>query len=623
MTGIATVAASRVGRRWLGVLLVCALLPLLGFAGFSVRHVREQLWEDAQNSLHAAAKSAGMSLAEKLQRLEQDLQLAEREVREHSAVTSATVHPAIRERLAAGFHAVVLLDRAQAIPLHGEVPAIASVLDPAERAQLESGRTLVRAAAGRRDARLGSLQLLRGIPNGSGELALLAATVREDRFWDPETLRASGSEVFVLGSGGDCLMRTSAEAPGPQDLVGFARRVESSGTREWHLGREAHVARHWRLFLRAQYGVDWVVVQSRARAAVFAPIAGFERGFALTTFLVFLVVLALGLHQVRRMLDPIMRLHTATRALASGEYGVRARIEVADEFGDLGRSFDSMTEELLQNIRRREQIEKALVVARDAALAAAKAKQDFLSNVSHELRTPLTSILTAAEILRSYNDTDAATRLEFVGMIGAEAQRLTELIDKVLELTAQGTWVMDETRIEDSLHRALAALPRAERQRVHLLVDRQLPGVLGDAKRLERLWTSLLENALRFSDAPSPVEVHARVRGMGREIVVEVADRGIGISPEYHEAIFEPFRQVHEDVLTDKTPGAGLGLTLARHIAVRHGGRIEVESRPGAGSLFRVVLPAVVPAALAGSAAGAEESAPSPGGAAARVDPVA
>jgi signal transduction histidine kinase len=111
---------------------------------------------------------------------------------------------------------------------------------------------------------------------------------------------------------------------------------------------------------------------------------------------------------------------------------------------------------------------------------------------------------------------------------------------------------------------------------------------------LTDVWGRLLDNAAKFSEAGQPIELRGHRRG--NDVVVEVADRGVGVSRVDLARIFEPFCQVGRDQLTDKAHGTGLGLSLAKKTVERHGGRIEVESELGNGATFRVVVPAMIAA---------------------------
>jgi signal transduction histidine kinase len=211
----------------------------------------------------------------------------------------------------------------------------------------------------------------------------------------------------------------------------------------------------------------------------------------------------------------------------------------------------------------------------------------------------MAEILGAAEILTQLSEDDASARVEFSQIALHGAQRLAALVEDVLALGEATCGPRVSTGVAATLHCAAAGMPPAIRARIDVDVPDGLPPVLGDAGRLTETWWRLLDNAAKFS-APA-TRIGLKARAAGGEVVVEVRDEGIGIAPEDQERIFQPFCQVGRDQLVDKAHGTGLGLTLARSVVEDCGGRISVESRPGAGTTFRIVLPtAQQPAAALG-----------------------
>lgn len=232
-------------------------------------------------------------------------------------------------------------------------------------------------------------------------------------------------------------------------------------------------------------------------------------------------------------------------------------------------------------------------------------KNSFLANVSHELRTPLTSIRSFSEILINYPDEDPATRKEFLGIIVTEADRLTRLINDVLDLAkieaGKMEWRSRPVQLTTLVQQALEMFRvTAARQGVALIneLPSSLPPVQGDPDRLIQVLTNLISNALKFTSRGS-IRVGAVPPGPtlafpgGGEVTLYVADTGCGIDPTEHDRVFEKFHQVG-DGLADKPAGSGLGLSICREILRHHGGRIWVESNPGEGSTFYFSLPAGV-----------------------------
>ena len=267
----------------------------------------------------------------------------------------------------------------------------------------------------------------------------------------------------------------------------------------------------------------------------------------------------------------------------------------------------------LRNATLFEDVKLAKMEAEEATKAAEKAneaKSAFLSTVSHELRTPLTSVLGFAKIIRKRLDekifpivdkSDAKTGKtinqisENLGVVISEGERLTHLINDVLDLAkieaGKMEWNFEDVSLTEVAERAIAATTSLFEQKDLKLVkkiDSDLPDISGDRDKLIQVIINLISNSVKFTDAGS---VTCKVFKEKNEIIVSVSDTGIGIAPEDHAAVFEQFKQVGGDTLTDKPKGTGLGLPICKEIVEHHGGRIWLESKAGQGSTFSFALP--------------------------------
>ena len=215
-------------------------------------------------------------------------------------------------------------------------------------------------------------------------------------------------------------------------------------------------------------------------------------------------------------------------------------------------------------------------------------KDAFLSQISHELRTPMTSIRAFSEILRESGDLDVATRTKYSGIIHEEAERLTRLLDDLLDLSvlenAQVRLTLAEVRLRAILDRAVAATGAGGRLR---LVRRGAEEVVlnTDMDRLSQVFINLISNAQKYCDAESP-ELTISAREMDGLLIVDFVDNGTGIAPDSQAVIFEKFSRIGHQ----QAGGAGLGLAICREIMARLGGSITyLPGQQGAG--FRVTLP--------------------------------
>ena len=264
----------------------------------------------------------------------------------------------------------------------------------------------------------------------------------------------------------------------------------------------------------------------------------------------------------------------------------------------LGGAQDKVIQASLASIRESGETVGAVAVFHDVSelKRLERVRREFVANVSHELRTPLTAIKGYAETLRDGGLRDPETAAEFVRVIHRHAERLRALIEDLLDLAAveQGEARIDlaPVALRDVATQAEAvARPAAAGKRHTLTLDvpGDLPRVLADRDRLGQVLINLLDNAVKFTPEGGRIEVSARPSS-GR-VVVSVKDNGVGIPPEDLGRIFERFYRVGRS-RDRREGGTGLGLAIAKHLTQAMGGTIEVESRPGSGTTFRVSLPA-------------------------------
>src|SRR5512134_2100242 len=223
-------------------------------------------------------------------------------------------------------------------------------------------------------------------------------------------------------------------------------------------------------------------------------------------------------------------------------------------------------------------------------------KDDFISTVTHELRTPLTSIRAFSEILRDNPRLDDTQRAQFLGTVIKESERLTRLINQVLDLSkiesGNAEWHNSEIDmrevVEDSLT-SVSQLLKENGVQLDVSLPQELPSIVADRDRLMQVMLNLLSNAAKFCKRPGGRVSIALARQDGF-LRVDVTDNGIGISESDKEIVFEKFRQVG-DTLTNRPQGTGLGLPICRQIINHFGGRLWVQSQPGEGATFSFTLP--------------------------------
>jgi Na+/proline symporter/nitrogen-specific signal transduction histidine kinase len=229
-------------------------------------------------------------------------------------------------------------------------------------------------------------------------------------------------------------------------------------------------------------------------------------------------------------------------------------------------------------------------------------KDDFISTVSHELRTPLTSIRALSEMLHEDPRIALDDRVRFLGIIVSEADRLTRLINQILDLakleSGRAEWTTGEVDLGQVVREAMESLGQLYRDKgVALAADIPAAGpvVLADRDRLTQVVINLLSNAVKFVPGGSG-RVAVRVAAEAGRVRVEVADNGPGLTAEECGTVFEKFRQ-GGNTLTGKPQGTGLGLPISRQIIEYFGGNLWVESLPGQGATFIFTVPLPAPEA--------------------------
>jgi signal transduction histidine kinase len=221
-------------------------------------------------------------------------------------------------------------------------------------------------------------------------------------------------------------------------------------------------------------------------------------------------------------------------------------------------------------------------------------KSTFISNASHELRTPLTSIRSFSEMLRDDPDLERDIRLEFVTIINSESERLSRLVNNLLDLgrIQQGgrAWQPEVYDVAEDLRSLLAEqqpLAAAKGLEMWLDLPDALPLVEADRDAIRQVLLNLVGNSLKFTEH-GHIRLYASIGSDGVALAVE--DTGVGISSEDQARVFDRFFQTG-DVLTAKPQGSGLGLAICREILEQHGSELHVQSVPGQGSTFVFRLP--------------------------------
>jgi signal transduction histidine kinase len=314
--------------------------------------------------------------------------------------------------------------------------------------------------------------------------------------------------------------------------------------------------------------------ESRSRSAILLGVAGFGVTMGLT--------LLLAAYLSRSIVRPVQRVATGAEKIAGGDLDARVPDQGPDEIGYLGRAFNSMASSLVKS--------RDEVAERTAELERSNRElEQYAAVTSHDLKEPLQTVSLYAGLLDRQHGQDLSEQgRQYLETILTSTEHMRTLIRDLLEYSRIGHGTLRPERVEtdplvDRALRDLAA--KIDEKHARVTAD-PLPVVDADPKQLGQVFQNLLSNALKFSDGEEPC-VHVGATPENGAWRFSVKDNGIGIDPAQAERIFKPFARVGGGF-----EGTGIGLAICQKIVEHHGGRIWVDSRPGAGSTFHFTVPA-------------------------------
>jgi signal transduction histidine kinase len=340
-------------------------------------------------------------------------------------------------------------------------------------------------------------------------------------------------------------------------------------------------------------GLGWWVFVEEPHDSALTSVSNLVKAIIAISAIGSFVVLMLAFYLSRQMSKPIQDLRQGVANFAGGQLDSRLSIRTGDELEELAVEFNSMATQLQDYTQNLEQ--KVADKTRELELAN-QHKSEFLANMSHELRTPLNAVIGFSDALKEeYFGTLNDKQREYVQDIAGSGQHLLSLINDILDLSKIEAGKME---LDMSVFSVLAAIDnamvlireRALRQSVTVSADvaADVDVITGDERKFKQVLINLLTNAVKFTYPNGWVKVSAVVTTT--DLVVSVADNGLGIAKEDQEIVFQEFRQLSK-AGSAKHEGTGLGLSLTKRIVELHGGRIWLESEVGKGATFTFCIP--------------------------------
>lgn len=294
---------------------------------------------------------------------------------------------------------------------------------------------------------------------------------------------------------------------------------------------------------------------------------------AMSAIVAFVISFIISILFAGKLSRPISRMRVTAQELAAGNYQYKTGIVPQDELGDLAEAIDTLSDKLLENEQERQNLERM--------------RLDFFANVSHELRTPITVVRAYAETLIDGVVTDEGKKEQYYRRMLAECKSMERLVGDLLVLSKMQNpdfememEPVNVVQIFDDIERSAHAIGQRKNIELDIKCDQDFCLMHGDYDRLRQMFMIILDNAVKFSPEGSCIHVHIwKENG----IKVSIRDEGVGISKEELPNIFDKF---YKSKLKQNEKGSGLGLTIAKQIAIRHGGMIGVTSELDVGTEF-------------------------------------
>jgi len=362
------------------------------------------------------------------------------------------------------------------------------------------------------------------------------------------------------------------------DFLSRIRQSSSSGDFQFEVDGEPYLASYWELFTKPRFSLPgWTIILCESKTDILRPVSYFKTFFLLMILLTFWIVALLSVVLIRKSLVPITTLREATERIAQGDLETRVDIQSGDEFETLGHSFNEMG-------RKLEEGQRLLVQS-----AKMGAFGQMAAGVVHEIGQPLTSLQGLVElVLDGPLDGESKSHLE---LVQSELLRLRDMVVKFRSFSKSPKGVQEPVSINQVLEETYHLLEHQFRmKRIHCALETGdgLPQVQGDRNGLQQVLVNLIVNAMHAVEDQSGgnglIEIRSALKD--GQVAVSVSDNGPGIPKDIQERIFDPF-------FTTKGAGEGTGLGLAITLSIvhQHKGTIHLDSDPGTGTRFTILLP--------------------------------
>ncbi|WP_342438037.1 HAMP domain-containing sensor histidine kinase [Paenibacillus sp. FSL L8-0436] len=316
--------------------------------------------------------------------------------------------------------------------------------------------------------------------------------------------------------------------------------------------------------------------------------------FLTTGAAVLVLSFIVGYLYFNRAAAAIGRLKKAAESIRRAEYISAPPVKRKDELGELADGIYFMSREIESSIAAKDEEQRKLQLAVTKLQALEQQQKQYIGNISHEFKTPLTSIKAYVDLLNMYDD-DPKLLFDAKLNIAKETERLYEMVEKVLQLTALEKYDFESQaerlEVAEGLQDICGRMNgKAERYGLTITLDAEPAHIWIDKESFMHIFINLLDNAIKYNVPQGSVHLHSEVRD--QRVWITIKDSGIGIPSEARDKIFEPFFTVNRD-RSRASGGTGLGLSLVRNLAEKQNGTITLLETEGEGAAFELSFPRV------------------------------
>jgi len=570
---------TRVARRIFLLFIICALVPVSVLSGISYWTVYNQLQNQARNYLRQECKSLSISIYERLLLFRSELKSAASVFQAYTASDKTlSIDFSLRE-LGSNFSGFGIRQGETWHPLAGSIdrPPRPNML---QADWLSDGNALLMLE--RRNDRIEQFMVL-PLPSEGDPPAWIIGKIDTSFIWEAAEARPPETEVIILDRATGFLYGSIPYNP----LIGegtFSLELKPhSGLFDWKDRDRTYAASFRAIHLKPNFfHPDWVVVLSRAKEDIFAPMRSFRITFPVMIVIAVALVFMLSLVLIQKNLTPIEKLRLGTEKIAEEQFGYQVDIASGDEFETLGNAFNDMSNRLKEG---------RLLLVRSSKLATMGQVSTGLFN---ELRQPLTGIGGMAQVLLT-DDSLSEDLKEKLKRIKEGIIRMEAILSRFGEFAQISGRRMRPLVLPELIDRIQAYTQvQIEKNNIQVSVDHQkgLPMISGNAHSLEQAFANLVINSIHALEvrAGNDRQLSINTYQWGGKVMVDVIDNGCGMPKRVQTRIFDPFFTTKD---VDK--GTGLGLSIVESIIHNHGATIDLESTVHVGTKFTVSFPVDLP----------------------------